>query len=160
MGFVAFRAFPDLWSLLPVMLGGGQDATLARAPGKRLLSSRARTGEVTTPQPVEIQETGCVGERKRARLGLLCGWLRKRKRWEKERRRESGSACMWVFDGGWARVAVPGGQAVGEGKGYGLTLVYRKLSLCDNTDVCLHDLKRDESHTNKPETLVHMHRVI
>lgn len=64
------------------------------------------------------------------------------------------------FDGGWARVAVPGGQAASERKGYGLTLVYRKLSLCNNTDVCLHDLKRDESHTNKPETLVHMHCVI
>lgn len=84
-----------------------------------------------------------MGERKRERLGLLCGWLRKRKTRGKERRRESGSACKWAFDGGWARVAVPGGQAVGERKGYGLTLVYRKLFLCDNTDLYLHDLQRD-----------------
>lgn len=40
-------------------------------------------------------------------------------------------------------MAVPGGQAVGERKGYGLTLVYRKLFLCDNTDLYLHDLQRD-----------------
>lgn len=59
----------------PVVLGERQEVILEMAPGKRLLFPIACTGEVATAEPVEIQETECVGERKREQLGLLRGWL-------------------------------------------------------------------------------------